>query len=154
MGLAGSSAKETFDLSAALLRPAPDTDDPSTGRYDDSKPGSNDYRPITSSLPADDPVFREIVSGFVQSLGAKVQELEVAWQRRDLSEISRLAHWIKGCGGTVGFDHFTHPSMKLQEAADQGRLAEVEVVIAEIVSLYQRIGTSSSANAMRADALA
>ena len=97
---------------------------------------SESQSPIVSNLPVDDPVFREIVQGFVESLGLKIIELHEAWRRRDLQEVARLAHWIRGSGGTVGFNDFAHPSATLQEVAQQGNLAEVERVIAEIICLY------------------
>ncbi len=152
-----------FDLRQALGRSAPGREDgyvqAMNGSERSSLPtslpsnGSGDAQPITSSLATRDPVFREIVHGFVESLGVKILEVHAAWERRDLQEVARLAHWIKGSGGTVGFDDFTHPSIRLQEAAQQDNLAEVEAVIAEIISLYQRINTSS-ANVLREDALA
>ena len=30
--------------------------------------------------------------------------MQRAWAKRDLDEMARLAHWMKGAGGTAGFD--------------------------------------------------
>ena len=51
----------------------------------------------------DDPEFRRIVAGFIQRLREQAVAMQAAWERRDLEELARLAHWLKGAGGTVGF---------------------------------------------------
>lgn len=33
--------------------------------------------------------------------------------------LSELAHWLKGSGGTAGFDLFTQPAKALQQLADE-----------------------------------
>jgi HPt (histidine-containing phosphotransfer) domain-containing protein len=53
--------------------------------------------------------------------------------------VGRLAHWLKGAGGTVGFHVFTEPAKRLQELAQQGQAEEIDGAIAEIVDLSARI---------------
>ncbi len=98
-----------------------------------------DRAPVISSLPADDPVFREIVTGFVASLPEKLDKFHTAWGEQNLDELARLAHWLKGAGGTVGFHVFTQPAARLQQLAKQGEVDEIEAAIAEIVDLVDRI---------------
>ena len=38
--------------------------------------------------------------------------MEQAWQERNYGELANLAHWLKGSGGTVGFDAFTNSSTR------------------------------------------
>jgi chemotaxis protein histidine kinase CheA len=42
-----------------------------------------------------------------------------------MDELARLAHALKGGGGTVGFDQFTEPAVKLEQAA---RAADAEAI--------------------------
>ena len=46
--------------------------------------------PLVSSLPADDPIFQEIVKEFVEDLGGKVQEMQQAWKVQDFVELRKL----------------------------------------------------------------
>lgn len=76
--------------------------------------------PVMSSLPLDDPEFRQIVLGFLPRLQEQLAEMDVAWRRRDLDALARLAHWLKGAAGTVGFDAFTKPAQSLEKRAKGG----------------------------------
>ena len=57
----------------------------------------------------------------------------------DFVEIAGLAHWLKGAGGTVGYDAFTEPAMKLEQAAKDGSTAETAAMLAEVRSLAARL---------------
>jgi CheY-like chemotaxis protein len=103
------------------------------------KSNNADRSAVISSLPVDDPVFREIVAGFAESLPEKLDKFHDAWAMQDLEELARLAHWLKGAGGTVGFHVFTQPAARLQRLAQQGEVLEIEEAIAEIVDLADRI---------------
>jgi signal transduction histidine kinase/DNA-binding NarL/FixJ family response regulator/HPt (histidine-containing phosphotransfer) domain-containing protein len=76
--------------------------------------------PITSSLPVDDELFREIAIDFVPQLENKLREIDVASHEGNLDDIAVLAHWLKGAGGTCGFGDFTRPSEELETAAKAG----------------------------------
>ena len=76
--------------------------------------------PIVSSLPVDDPEFQEIVNGFVIRLHERVQEMRSAFENGDMAELAELAHWLKGAGGSLGFDVFTSPAAALQASAENG----------------------------------
>ena len=71
--------------------------------------------PYRSSLPTDDPEIREIVVEFVERLGEKIDAMVEALAAEDYESLAKLAHWLKGAGGTVGFDCFTNPAATLEE---------------------------------------
>ncbi len=73
--------------------------------------------PIESRLAAN-PRFRPIVEKFVTRLDEQLKTMAVAWENRDLDELADLAHWLKGAGGTVGFDDFTEPASNLEQWAN------------------------------------
>lgn len=73
--------------------------------------------PLLSSLPIEDPDFREIVEEFVQRLDTKVQAMRDAYRANDFSELAALAHWLKGSGGTAGFDCLTESAQRLEQVA-------------------------------------
>jgi len=95
--------------------------------------------PVTSTLPLDDPEFCEIVIGFAGRLFEQVEAIEAAWQRRDMEELTQLAHWLKGAAGTVGFGDFTEPAQALMESAGSRQMDSVERYVRDILSLTSRI---------------
>lgn len=69
------------------------------------------------SLPVDDPEIREIVENFLEKLCDQIELMERAVKEEDFDEVARLAHWLKGAGGTVGYPCFTDPARQLEEHA-------------------------------------
>jgi PAS domain S-box-containing protein len=88
---------------------------PTSGKVESTK-ASASVR-IRSSLPMDDPEFREIAADFVLGLGTKLQQMRDTLNARNLSELAKLAHWLKGSGGTCGFPQFSQPAKELEVAA-------------------------------------
>ncbi|HET6327670.1 MAG TPA: PAS domain S-box protein [Planctomycetaceae bacterium] len=94
---------------------------------------------LVSSLPVDDPDFREIVEQFVGRLGERLDAIENAFAALDLTEVAKLAHWLKGTGGSVGFPDFTEPSAELEERAIQGRIEAIPEAIGRLRQIAARI---------------
>ncbi len=101
--------------------------------------GEEDQSPIISKLPADKKKFRTIISSFVVRLQEKLSAFEEAAEHGDLGEVADLAHWLKGSGGTVGFDVFTDPAARLEALAKEGKNTEVAQAIAELHALAKRL---------------
>jgi signal transduction histidine kinase/CheY-like chemotaxis protein/HPt (histidine-containing phosphotransfer) domain-containing protein len=96
--------------------------------------------PLVSTLPLEDLEYRAIVEEFVSSLAEQLQSLERAWERNDRKEVASIAHWIKGAGGTAGFDAFTLPAAALEKLArNEGRADLLGRAIGELQGLFDRI---------------
>jgi signal transduction histidine kinase/DNA-binding NarL/FixJ family response regulator len=95
--------------------------------------------PIRSTLPTDDEEFAEIVVSFLDTLDLKLSALQKAWDSGDNDELSQLAHWLRGAGGTVGFGCFTVPARDLESAAKEGNRSVVAESLREIQALRGRI---------------
>ncbi len=104
-----------------------------------SADSSKAQRVITSSLPTDDPDFREVVEEFVEKLDEQLRAMQTAWEQRELTRVASLAHWLKGSGGTAGFDAFTQPAKRLEALAGEERLDDVADAIAELQQLASQI---------------
>ena len=91
--------------------------------------------PLVSSLPMDDPEFRQIVEAFIPRLREQAAAMQAAWQGRDLDELARLSHWLKGAGGTVGFDALTDPAKKLEVFAKQKQVNEIGKALGEVLDM-------------------
>ncbi|HEX8524520.1 MAG TPA: ATP-binding protein [Tepidisphaeraceae bacterium] len=115
---------------------------------------------IRSTLPVEDPDFREVVVEFVDRLHEQLGEMEKAWEEREIDRLATLAHWLKGSGGTAGFPAFTAPAKQLETVAKEMNLREIEKTIGEIKQLAAQVvapsnsadETSTAMNAQRASA--
>ena len=94
---------------------------------------------IISTLPIDNPEFAEIVETFVDKLHGQIAEMQAAYEAEDLMQLAELAHWLKGTGGTVGFNCFTEPARRLELLAKQGQTEHIDEVIRELGRLAQRV---------------
>jgi PAS domain S-box-containing protein len=114
-------------------------------------PGSNDQirsatscvepedMPLFSTLPTGNPNYRSIVEEFIPRLREQLVAIERALDTHDLPELERLAHWLKGAAGTVGFPAFTEPAKRLGTLVKDEQCDEIEVVIAELLELGRRV---------------
>jgi len=88
--------------------------------------------PIQSKLLSRNPSFRPIVTKFLPRLTTQLAELDKAISLQQFDEIALLAHWLKGSGGTVGFDVFTDPAAEMEASA-------LRKDIDEVIRLYNKI---------------
>ncbi len=114
-------------LEQPLIRRPMAVDDPRTGPA------------IVSTLPLHIPEFAEIVRSFCQRIKEELEAMDAALEIRDFPALARLAHWLKGSGGTVGFGDFTVPATELESAAKQEDPVEVESKLAQIREMSRRI---------------
>jgi len=94
---------------------------------------------ITSTLPTDRPEYRRIVENFVDKLHVKLGAMQAAFETSDLDELAELAHWLKGAGGTIGFDCFTEPARNLEQGAKQHKTEQVREGLRALRELAGRI---------------
>ncbi|MBI3865941.1 MAG: response regulator, partial [Planctomycetia bacterium] len=95
--------------------------------------------PIVSTLPIQLPKFRRIVDEFAGKLDERLCEMEAAREAGNWDELARLAHWLKGAGGTVGFDCLTEPAQRLELSAKQRSPEVAARSLAELRELADRI---------------
>ncbi|OGQ97375.1 MAG: hypothetical protein A2521_08380 [Deltaproteobacteria bacterium RIFOXYD12_FULL_57_12] len=113
---------------------------PSVGRARDGE--SLGGPPIVSRLPAGNEKFRQLIGRFIERLHEHMTTLERAGDAGDLAEVASLAHWLKGAGGTLGFDVFTEPAATLEKLAKQGRGPEAVAAIADLRAMAARVALS------------
>jgi HPt (histidine-containing phosphotransfer) domain-containing protein len=65
--------------------------------------------------------------------------MQGAFDRGDLDELARQAHWLKGAGGSAGFDALTAPAKRLETVAKDRQCDEIEAVLDELQQLSARI---------------
>jgi len=99
---------------------------------------------LFSTLPTEDPDFREIVEEFIERLHTQFTAIQQAFAARDFAELARLAHWLKGAGGTAGFPAFSQPARRLESLVKDQQCDEIEAAIAELRDLAQRLAVSGT----------
>ncbi len=100
-------------------KPSPGINSATTGST------ASEIEVVESSLLLRDSSFRPIVVKFLPRLKEKLDAMDVALRDMDYEELAQLAHWLKGSGGTVGFDIFTEPSAEMETSAhnkDEGNI--------------------------------
>ena len=101
-------------------------------------PEENDISPIVSRLGLN-PRFSNVISRFVTRLEEQLPAMDAALSARDFETMAQLAHWLKGAGGTVGFDVFYEPASELELASKAMDLAAIKRQLQQIHGLAERI---------------
>jgi HPt (histidine-containing phosphotransfer) domain-containing protein len=102
-------------------------------------PSEDGLQPLVSSLPTEEPVFREIVREFVEYLGQLLTDMRQAAAKKDIDRLAEMAHSLKGSAGTAGFDAFTEPARRLETLVKRRRLDAIGPIIDELSQLADSI---------------
>lgn len=95
-------------------------------------------KPLTSRLE-NNPRLHGVICRFIDKLREELKRAESALVKGDLSELAQIAHWLKGAGGTVGFDAFTAPAARLDTLAKSEQAEQAAQVLNDIKSLSDNI---------------
>ncbi|RZL11402.1 MAG: PAS domain-containing hybrid sensor histidine kinase/response regulator [Rubrivivax sp.] len=94
--------------------------------------------PMVSRL-SQHPKLRNVVQKFIAQFPAKQAAMDEALARQDWHALSLLAHWLKGAGGSVGFDDYFEPARELENACKALDAAQAERWMAHIHRLSARM---------------
>lgn len=94
---------------------------------------------ISSTLPIDNPVFREIVQDFGQLLEDNLPQMRRAALGRDNSALRKLAHDLVGTAGGAGFDDFTEPGRQLERYIESERYDAIMQSLRLLEELAMRV---------------
>jgi CheY-like chemotaxis protein len=94
--------------------------------------------PIESRL-ANHPRLQHVVRSFALQLPNKLQAMDDALARGDLAELAQLAHWLKGAGGTVGYDVFFEPARDFELHTQAGDPRAMRASLNELHALAARL---------------
>jgi PAS domain S-box-containing protein len=81
------------------------------------------------------PIVRKFAGRLQQQLGVAREAASAG----DLAEVERLAHWLAGAAGTVGYDAFTEPAREMEAAAKSGDHATAEGVLQRLVRMADQL---------------
>jgi signal transduction histidine kinase/CheY-like chemotaxis protein/HPt (histidine-containing phosphotransfer) domain-containing protein len=92
-----------------------------------------------STLPTDDPEIREVVVEFIDSIQVRLEAMDSALSSGDFEELARLAHALKGSGGTAGYNCFTEPAARIETLAKTRQPDEIQTAFEEIRTLQDSV---------------
>ena len=95
-------------------------------------------QPIVSRL-AQHPRLQRVVRSFALQLPDKLAAMDDALQRHDLAELAALAHWLKGAGGTVGYDVFFEPARDFEQHAKAADFEAMRTGLQQLRALTARL---------------
>jgi signal transduction histidine kinase/FixJ family two-component response regulator/HPt (histidine-containing phosphotransfer) domain-containing protein len=110
--------------------------------------GAVPLEPMAVDIPLEEPIRSRFADNkklvpIVRKFAARLKEqLDLASQAcadGDLAEVARLAHWLAGAAGTVGYDAFTEPARELEAHALAGNQAGVEALLQRITRLADHL---------------
>ena len=96
-------------------------------------------KPMLKSRLHDHPKLRVVAQTFADQLPQRKAAIEDAWAKRDMQALAALAHWLKGSGGTAGFDEFTAPARALEQLVRDGELQALEQAVTELLDMTDRV---------------
>jgi PAS domain S-box-containing protein len=114
------------------------TDAPTAEQDRVMTPGKSDM--ILSQF-ADDPQLAEILPGFVERLPAQLDALCEALEEERLDDIQRLAHRLKGAGGSYGYPTLSEVAKSLELAAKAQDVDGATATLAEVKEVCAAIQT-------------
>jgi PAS domain S-box-containing protein len=80
-----------------------------------------------------------IVRKFAGRLQEQLGHARAAADAGDLEEVARLAHWLAGAAGTVGYDAFTEPAREMEAAAKAGDSVTADGVLQRLVRMADQL---------------
>lgn len=88
---------------------------------------------------ADDPEMEEILDLFLDDLRVRVADIVRACAADRFAEVERIAHQLKGAGGSYGFPQLSEAAHVLEIAARQGERVGIGPALDALVTLDRRI---------------
>ncbi|TAK87857.1 MAG: PAS domain-containing sensor histidine kinase [Aquabacterium sp.] len=141
--MAQSVARGAGDPAQTRVKtPGAGADTSQTGRVDGDAP-------IVSRLSGH-PKLRIVVRKFVDQFPARLGAMDEALARSDFTVLAEHAHWLKGAGGSVGFDVFYEPASELGVACRSGDLAAARELVARIGGYGHRLSPGDGSEALAA----
>ena len=79
----------------------------------------------------------ELFSDFLEQAQFDISRLHQLFAEKNLEELSRIAHSLKGSSGSIGIAAFANSCMKLEHDAREGIESSIETYIHEIEADFE-----------------
>ena len=107
-----------------------------------------DHGTIVSRLAGHAKLGR-IVARFVTQLPPRLAQMDEALAAANWRELASQAHWLKGAGGSMGYDMLFEPAKALEDAAQASDIDGARAVMAQLRQFEQQIQRGAALAASR-----
>ena len=94
---------------------------------------------VIRSQYADDPELAGILDQFVKGLPGQIEAMSLAAQAGRREELQRLAHRLKGAGGSYGYPLLTDVAKELEDAARAGDVEAAGMALGRLTALSRAV---------------
>jgi CheY-like chemotaxis protein/HPt (histidine-containing phosphotransfer) domain-containing protein len=88
---------------------------------------------------ANDPELAGILDRFVKGLPGQIEAMSLAAQAGRREELQRLAHRLKGAGGSYGYPELTEAARELEVAARAGDVEAAGIALGRLIAMSRAI---------------
>jgi len=106
----------------------------------------SDGSPIYSRLAGSEKLA-PVVEKFISRVHEQFTLMQDAHTKEDFEELAGLAHWLKGSGGTIGFDQLSKPAKTLEDSARASNQEDCGRDLQHIKSIIDRLRVGTDPNA-------
>ena len=92
-----------------------------------------------------------VVEKFIIRVREQYTQMEAANNDKDFTELAALAHWLKGSGGTVGFDQLSKPARQLEDNAKACDQDGCKSDLVQIKSIIERLRAGTGTDSQPAE---
>jgi PAS domain S-box-containing protein len=132
--------EQTADIVTAPAMGSKPTSEPMLNVAESSIDGETIY----SSLAMGNAKFGIIVTKFLEKLSDELKDMQSLQSQSDWTSLKNKAHWLKGSGGTVGFNCLYDPAKALEEAAIAEDSQLSHELMNEIIELSSRLSAGEA----------
>jgi len=83
-------------------------------------------------------VFKELLSDFVEELPGKEEKLRVFYENKDMEELYRAAHNLKGVSANLGALQLSECAQRLEKQASHGYTESTQALLADVSTAVRK----------------
>lgn len=98
-----------------------------------------DWTSLNQLSDGDRQFERDLLSMYVDDTRSQLSKLGDAVSNRDVQQVTKLAHYLKGSSGNVGIKPLHTCAANLEAQARRGELSSSQQLLAEMIGLFQQV---------------
>jgi CheY-like chemotaxis protein/signal transduction histidine kinase len=98
--------------------------------------------PVKEAAVEEDPMMAELARFFISDLGQRLEQFNEDMSNRNLLEVTRFGHSLKGTGGSYGFPQFTAIGASIEKAGQAADWIKLEEFQKTLLEEYKRVGAA------------
>jgi len=95
------------------------------------------------SIIADDPLMAELREFFIDDLSKKIKKFQEDMKIKDLDEVIRFGHSLKGTAGSYGFPVFSELGAQIEDNGREGKWERISELQKDILKEYALLGVDN-----------